>query len=997
MKPLSLSLTAFGSYPGTETVDFTALSSLGLYVVTGPTGSGKTTVFDAMAYALYGEVPGVRESGDIRSHHADPSVMCSVTFRFEVDGVAYRVERSPEQLRAAKRKGADLVKQATSAVLVREDDDVSIATRSGAVTDACVDLVGLNGSQFERVVLLPQGRFQQFLLADTKERQPLLRQLFGTDRWLRVTDRLKERMNDAKAAVAVVEGQLGNHRYSLVSNLRQAAVDLDHVVPMLIDDEAVEAATFDALDEVRIELDLVAADRRTAATEAAETARIATGLETTVQREVDDWTARRDLRAEAVTLAEESPAIDAIRVRLTADANAQPVISAIAALDQATGDAATATRSVITTREAVTEACAAAGVQAHEAITSLVTAIAEARSAVSSERKALEAAIGASHDRDQLESSLASAAEERAGITELLAQFDTDHAVRAARLAALVPVVEQLEERQSAVAAATERLNTAGRVAELLVKEQAARDALIAAGENQQLLTARFIADAAPRLAAELAPEHPCPVCGSTDHPAPATADSGEAVDPAALDAATTAILEATSTLKGIETELRVLQETLGEDADLSITQFEDRRLAASQAFDEAQTAQTEHIALLAEIETSAEAREVQVRRASELDLELTRLGAEHSAAEAELAKARVALGDLADRFDSDGVALVEVFDIRAQLLEHLEHATDLWSAACKQAEGADGALRNATQQFEDARVRSGFADRAAAEAAAIDATERVELTDRVASFDSRRLTVDLRLPELEAAGLPEECPDVSELRADAKEKRDAAALLASAVARLDQNLDRAADELTAARSLAADAAGAFERSEQLTALAKTCDGQGPRRVSLETWVLAGELDRVVLAASVHLQRMTSGRYRLERTDAGNHGNSQAGLDLRVFDAHTGVGRRPASLSGGEQFQASLALALGLADVVSHGGSASGRSFEALFVDEGFGSLDPESLAQAVDALHQIHAAGRTVGVITHVEAMKEDLPLGIRVDRLGDGNGSTLHCHPEL
>ncbi|CAB4324788.1 unannotated protein [freshwater metagenome] len=116
-----------------------------------------------------------------------------------------------------------------------------------------------------------------------------------------------------------------------------------------------------------------------------------------------------------------------------------------------------------------------------------------------------------------------------------------------------------------------------------------------------------------------------------------------------------------------------------------------------------------------------------------------------------------------------------------------------------------------------------------------------------------------------------------------------------------------------------------------------------------------------------------------------------------MFDAHTGVARPPGSLSGGEQFQASLALALGLADVVSQGGSASGRVFEALFVDEGFGSLDPEALGQAVDALHQIHATGRTVGVITHVEAMKEDLQIGIRVDRLPDGNGSTLACHPEI
>jgi len=186
-------------------------------------------------------------------------------------------------------------------------------------------------------------------------------------------------------------------------------------------------------------------------------------------------------------------------------------------------------------------------------------------------------------------------------------------------------------------------------------------------------------------------------------------------------------------------------------------------------------------------------------------------------------------------------------------------------------------------------------------------------------------------------------------------------------------------------------AAGRRDLLERTTRVAALCDGQGPGRIGLETWVLAGELEQVTEAANVHLARMTAGRYQLLRTDDAGHRAKQAGLDLTVLDSHTGRARPPATLSGGEQFQASLALALGLADVVSAGGVASGRRFEALFVDEGFGSLDPEALDQAVDALHQIHAAGRMVGVITHVEAMKQQLPTGIEVRRRPDGRGSTI------
>lgn len=163
----------------------------------------------------------------------------------------------------------------------------------------------------------------------------------------------------------------------------------------------------------------------------------------------------------------------------------------------------------------------------------------------------------------------------------------------------------------------------------------------------------------------------------------------------------------------------------------------------------------------------------------------------------------------------------------------------------------------------------------------------------------------------------------------------------------------------------------------------------------LRRWVLGRELDRVTAAANVHLARLTGDHYALRRAQEATDGRRAFGLDLEVLDAQTGRPRSPRSLSGGEQFQASLALALGLADVVSHGGTASGRRFEALFVDEGFGSLDPDALDEAIEALHQLHATGRMVGAITHVEAMKQQLHVGIEVRRREDGRGSTLVVQP--
>jgi len=229
-------------------------------------------------------------------------------------------------------------------------------------------------------------------------------------------------------------------------------------------------------------------------------------------------------------------------------------------------------------------------------------------------------------------------------------------------------------------------------------------------------------------------------------------------------------------------------------------------------------------------------------------------------------------------------------------------------------------------------------------------------------------------------------CPDLAQLQSVADEASHNARHAANAFTTAANALKAADDELVRSIEIAAGSADLRAQRDTARFVFMTCNGQGGIGVKLERWVLAGELDRVTAAANVHLGHMTNKRYKLARA---------AGLTLEVFDAHTGRSRATASLSGGEQFQASLSLALGLADVVSHGGVGSGKQFEALFVDEGFGSLDPNALDDAIRALSLLQAAGRMVGAITHVEAMKERLHVGIEVKPLADGRGSTLVVNP--
>ncbi|HEY6532911.1 MAG TPA: SbcC/MukB-like Walker B domain-containing protein, partial [Acidimicrobiales bacterium] len=310
---------------------------------------------------------------------------------------------------------------------------------------------------------------------------------------------------------------------------------------------------------------------------------------------------------------------------------------------------------------------------------------------------------------------------------------------------------------------------------------------------------------------------------------------------------------------------------------------------------------------------------------------------------------------------------------------------------AASAAVAALGARERTVAALTDALVASGFDDGEAASAAGVPTDELARLERRVAEHTAAVAEVQGGLAALADAELPDERPDAEGLEERAGALRHDESRARARVQELLTRGSLAQAAILEARRVHDAAAGLRDVRERTERVAALCDGQGPGRIGLETWVLAGELEQVTEAANVHLARMTAGRYQLLRTDDAGHRGKQAGLDLTVLDSHTGRARPPATLSGGEQFQASLALALGLADVVSAGGVASGRRFEALFVDEGFGSLDPDALDQAVDALHQIHAAGRMVGVITHVDAMKQQLPIGIEVRRRPDGRGSTV------
>jgi exonuclease SbcC len=998
MRPLSLRFTAFGSYPGTEEVDFRRLAEHGLFLVTGPTGAGKTTVFDAMVYALYGALPGDRPEAEVRSHHAPADRPTSVELTFEVDGGCFRIRRTAAW-DAPKLRGAGVTARPATAELHRLHPDGAeepVAAKVGECTARCNELVGLDATKFQQVVLLPQGRFTAFLLANSTDRAPLLRQLFGGARYERATRHLTDVAKQRRAEVADADQQIAHH----LANARAETAELRSLGAEGRETEPHETEQPDRHDQA--ETESLGLDELTA---------VITGQRVRQQaarRELGDLTTRAEadaealrvvaarqarfdqrttLRRRAAELEHEAAGRAEDAARVERSERLRPVVASLDARDEAERRLGLADETLAERLGRVAdEACVALPDldlrdPAAVAVAVLGPAAVRGRAEIDRGLALLEAVTRATDEATQ-------ALEARAGAEAARARTAGEHEEAEVSLRTAEDerdrtdaLARELHRREAAATAAGDAVDRrreleecAGALAGAVVREAEA-------GRRAADRRAAYHTGSAARLAAELHDGEPCPVCGSEVHPTPAAADpTAPTVTVASVDEAASLHQATVVEVATLTARVATLRDQLGPLADRDPGELETEREAARHAHAEAAAAAARLGALQQRCTDLADA----VRAAAKA-LALAEAAVSHAEAEVVRTERAVAVATEAaaglepERLALAGQALDRLDALLVELPE-LEQAVTAARATCN----------DARDRATEALATAGIDDEQAARAGVLPADEETRLRAELATWREERVRVGAQLEVLDAEDLPDERPDTATAEEAARRSRAAVDELQDLVARRESALVHAEQAVADARDAIEESAELRERAARCSEVAAVCEGRTARKISLETWVLAAELERVVEQANVHLGRMTGYRYTLRRVDDAK-GNAKAGLDLVVHDAHTGRERPTRTLSGGEQFQASLALALGLADVVSHGGTGSGHRFEALFVDEGFGSLDPQALDEAVAALQQIQASGRIVGAITHVEAMKQQLPVGIEVRRLADGAGSTL------
>ncbi|MET3919827.1 SMC family ATPase [Arthrobacter sp. UYEF20] len=1026
-----LEISAFGPFAGTEHIDFDRLSTHGLFLLNGPTGAGKTSVLDAICFALYGSVPGARQDGKrLRSDHAEAAAEPRVTCEFSARGRHFEVSRSPAWDKpSARGKSGFTVQQANT--LLRERVDGEWIEKSGRNDEAgaeIADILGMKREQFTRVVMLPQGDFAAFLRSKPTDRLELLQSLFGTQRFESVEQELARQAKAAGVEVAGLNSKL---------ELLLAQAEAETAALELCTAEAPDRADPDEfLAWLEANAASAAAERQTAAAEAerlrvehaaqldAATARAArhAKLAAAERRRAEAASAaplltvkieKLGLHRKAEVLGGQLQAVD------SAEAAEELAAAAMTGAAEELRTAALTDPELSSLRGGATDNPPGAGgtpgrgLSGSPAVgltvglidsTGLRTSLAGLRSvrAVLEERLPDEGRLAGLKTRTtQLRMTLQQLeAGRRAGALAL----QTLRAESDALLVGLRPLEElaaELQVRSKEAAAAEELVIMVGRYAAALAacgavteRHRLARDEHQDRRQRWLDLREERLANAAAELASQLQPGIPCAVCGSPEHPAPAPAAASALAVAEAEQAAQDACEAAETTLAALERELADAQQevavlaaqggnTAPEDARVEAALAAERAAAAGRAAQELSTSRARQAELEEEITAAESALVAAASGTAQTESMIAEVQEQANALELALGERRAGHATLGGR--------ITALKGTAAILERAEEGR----TRLEQAETRTGEART---QLEQALPSSGFESAEAARAVMLPAGDAAGLEASVRATQDEAARIEelfageelaLAVRELESDG-PLGDEFLAELRSGAATAEIAArqAILASGLA--EKSLQTVGRIAAAYAELAAAGREPRERAALLNAVADAARGAGDNnyKMSLNSYVLAARLEQVAVAASERLIGMSDGRYTLQHTDARAARGAKSGLGLEVVDQWTGQRRDTATLSGGESFMASLALALGLADVVQQ--ESGGVDIETLFVDEGFGSLDEQALEQVMDALEGLRDGGRVVGLVSHVAEMKQRISTQLQVVK--QRNGSTLH-----
>ncbi|WP_256794454.1 AAA family ATPase [Terrabacter sp. Ter38] len=969
-----LSMTAIGPYAGTEVIDFTTVGRAGLFLLEGPTGSGKSTIIDAITFALYGKV--AQASADverIHSHHADPRTVPVVVLVFETQSGLYRVQRTPRFERPKSRGDGTTVQQPTIKLWrLQTPDDLEggelLSTTIGDCDDEITRAVGLTRDQFVQTVILPQGEFATFLRARSEDKGKLLEKVFGTAFFRRVQDEIVEAGRAAQAVrqSAVDEIRLAVHALAVSAGLeterRDELEDLSRTTP-----EALDAELAQVVDE------LTTRERHAgkASREAIETHKQMADMVSDARLRMQRRERLIQLQQQEHDLGKQAVVFQQLGEEVARARQARPVAGAVRTLAQSEATLKRAEAALTQARARVDPALRDSGPAA------LREAAARAREVVGSLTGAigLEGALAGriaelSRLREGLDGTRRSVASVATELEALPGTIATHEATltEARRLAALLD--GRVAEGERAKARLEASVAHRAAVARMPRAESAATEALgtVAAAESSLAGLRRARIDGiAGELGLSLVDGDACPVCGSVEHPSPAH-PTLDAVTPEQIDAEESRVVRlreqaatATEALGALRSEVRELAARCD---GFDVTEARARAEAAARE-------------LAASVQASADV-EAGAARLAELRDRVDTLTAQAARLGAEFARGEQSVVDLDGRIAEETAVVEQARDghpsvaARRDALVAGAGRIDTLVDALGQRDVAASSVAEDTAARDADLAQFGFADVTEWMAADRGAEWINAKTQEIAEFERActQVRAGLTGPELADVQLDALFDDIEQLEALAAAAKKDMEAASNEHGSLRDQVTRTKRRVTDIREAMARNAAVIASTADAVRVGQLVAGSGDNQLNLDLakYVLIRRFTEVLSAANTELGRFSGGRYTLEHTDA-KKGNAKSGLGVRVHDMHTNQVREVGTLSGGETFYVSLSLALALAEVVR--AESGGVDLGTLFVDEGFGTLDPDVLDDVMHTLEGLREGGRTVGIVSHVTELK--------------------------
>lgn len=1051
MRIHSITFQAIGPFAQLQTLNLDDFTDSGLFLMWGPTGAGKSTVIDALVFALYGDVAGSRDSSKdrIRSHYAGPAVETFVEVVFSVPRGVYRLRRTPEYEREKLRGVGTTVAKASRSLyrLTSPEDEHGelVANTHDEVAAEVASLVRLDREQFLQTVVLAQGQFAAFLRATPDERRQLLQDVFGTAIFEAIQQDLVAAARAARKEIQDQDTRCRHHSEILQETLIRTIAEL---VANPNAQTLATTAESPAWTQLLAANDSLSAAPPTASTApgaatserpaAADPAAILAAAQPLlaalgeVDNQVAAWAqdavaahqaATDNLQAqeEVATAQEKWRELSATSANLQL-AQAQ-IIQARAAL-AAAGKAELALAGAPAQKKALLR-----WQQAGAALNSFVWPVSFALGAekqakflageVAPQTKPMAAELNAAADgmQEQLgqlkelaaleqgfptrEEDLAAQAKELAAAKKTLAKqqerlsvLPVERQKLVGQLAEIATAQKKLTQAEQKVSELERRVAAANRslalteTVTLAEKSQQEAAAQLKAAHTELLqLRSAWTTATAGQLASDLAVEQPCPVCGSCTHPAPAATPEMAVTRTevtqaeARHDQKTAQLAQASSALTEAEHALEAArQEAAGTLTDLTLH------------WEQAQTVVAQLQATVAGEADLLTCQDALTRETEALHTAQVDLNSQVTGLQVTIAQARTALtADKARCIQAAAEAAAE--NVNQAWQESRDLVADLRAGAQLLTQLAETWQQQfaATQDLTEAVSAAGFADIAAAKAAQLPAAKQKEMSAAVAAHELAVAQVEAALADPQLAANQElPPPDLAAAQAvvaEAAALRDKSREFAGEIHARSQNVaeasNRLAADLAALQNLGADREASLRVGEIAAG-----EAQNLTRTPLASYVLLRRFEEVLAAANPRLAEITAGRYQLQRTDQEDDQRARKfGLGLAILDHHSGKTRSPRTLSGGETFFTSLSLALALADVVQ--AEAGGVELGTLFIDEGFGSLDAETQDQVMNQLLALRAGGRTVGVVSHVEEMRQRIPERLEVRKAADGTAT--------